>query len=172
MHFIDQKKKKNRERETKWQRMKQGRREDCFWFSMNLIILIWNVRGANNRNKRKIIKSLIKDHRVDLVCLQETKIQEMSTTIVRSLGVGRFLDWVALDSNGAAGSILIFWDNRVLNRLGVEMGEFLLSCRFKNGIDGLTLVFTRVYGPGVATLENIFGRSWGLLGVYGRILGV
>ena len=108
---------------------------------MNLIILIWNVRGANNQNKRKIIKSLIKDHRVDLVCLQETKIQEMSTTIVRSLGVGGFLDWVALDSNGAAGSILIFWDNRVLNRLGVEMGEFLLSCRFKNGIDGLTLVF-------------------------------
>ena len=59
---------------------------------MKLCLLTWNVRGANNCNKRKVIKALIKKNRVDLVCLQETKIQEMSTGIVRSLGVGRFLE--------------------------------------------------------------------------------
>ena len=91
---------------------------------MNLKILIWNVRGANNRNKRKIIESLIKDDKVDLVCLQETKIQEMSVVIVRSLSVGNFLDWVALNSNGAAGGILIFWDNRVLKLLGWRWVNF------------------------------------------------
>ena len=59
---------------------------------MKLHMLTWNVRGANNCDKRKVIKALIKKNRVDLVCLQETKIQEMSTGIVRSLGVGRFLE--------------------------------------------------------------------------------
>ena len=59
---------------------------------MKLQLLTWNVRGANNCDKRKVIKALIRKNRVDLVCLQETKIQEMSTGIVRSLGVGRFLE--------------------------------------------------------------------------------
>ena len=59
---------------------------------MKLRLLTWNVRGANNCDKRKVIKALIKKNRVDLVCLQETKIQEMSMSIIRSLEVGRFLE--------------------------------------------------------------------------------
>ena len=46
----------------------------------------------NDNEKRKVIKALIKSHKVDLVCLQETKMQEMSIRIVRSLGVGRCLE--------------------------------------------------------------------------------
>ena len=45
---------------------------------MKLKILSWNIRGANDRIKRKVIKALIRSQKVDLVCLQETKIQEMS----------------------------------------------------------------------------------------------
>ena len=41
---------------------------------MKIRLLSWNVRGANNCDKRKVIKALIKKNRVDLVCLQETKI--------------------------------------------------------------------------------------------------
>ena len=50
--------------------------------------LSWNVRGGNDEVKRKVIKTLIKDQNVDLVCLQETKIHGMSTRIVRSLWGG------------------------------------------------------------------------------------
>ena len=63
----------------------------------------WNVRGANDREKRKLIKDVIKTQKADLVCLQETKLQEMMSVIVRSLGVGRCLEWGALNSRGAAG---------------------------------------------------------------------
>ena len=49
---------------------------------MKLRILSWNVREANDYEKRKVIKALIKDQNVDLVCLQETKMQEMSERIV------------------------------------------------------------------------------------------
>ena len=54
---------------------------------MKLKILSWNVRGINNLDKRKLIKAFIKSHRVDVVCIQETKIQNMDSSIVRSLGV-------------------------------------------------------------------------------------
>ena len=52
---------------------------------MRLRILSWNVRGVNDRDKRKLIKNVIKTQKVDLVCLQETKTQEMTHGIVRSL---------------------------------------------------------------------------------------
>ena len=50
------------------------------------------MKRVNDRDKRKIIKSMIKSQRVDVVCLQETKIKEMTMGIVRSLRVGRHLD--------------------------------------------------------------------------------
>ena len=59
---------------------------------MKIRILFWNVRGGNDRDKRKIIKLVLKSQMVDEVCLQETKIKEMTTGLVRSLGVGRHLD--------------------------------------------------------------------------------
>ena len=64
--------------------------------------------GVNDRDKRKIIKSIIKSQKVDVVCLQETKIKEMTTRLVRSLGVGRNIEWRAVNSRGATGGILVF----------------------------------------------------------------
>ena len=55
---------------------------------MKLRILSWNVRGANDSDKRRIIKSIVKAQKMDLVCLQETKIQSLSCSLVPSLGVG------------------------------------------------------------------------------------
>ena len=75
---------------------------------MKIKILSWNVRGANDVNKRKVIKAFIKMQRVDVVCLQETKFKEVSTGLIRSLGAGRFLDWAALRAEGASGGIVIF----------------------------------------------------------------
>ena len=57
---------------------------------------------------------MIKTQKADLVCLQETKIQEMISGIVRSLGVGRCLEWGALNARGVAAGVVVFWDNRVL----------------------------------------------------------
>ena len=59
---------------------------------MKVKILSWNVRGANDSSKRKVIKAMIRNQMVDLFYLQETKIQTMSKGVVRSLGSGRFLD--------------------------------------------------------------------------------
>ncbi|RVX11941.1 hypothetical protein CK203_009552 [Vitis vinifera] len=124
-----------------------GQRESVDSCPMKLKIISWNVRGVNDSSKRKIIKNYIRNQRVDLMCIQETKIQEMSEGIVRSLGTGRFIDWRALNAEGAAGGILICWDKRVLDILDWEKGHFTLSCRFKTIENGATWVFTGVYGP-------------------------
>ena len=70
---------------------------------MRIRIVSWKLRGVNDREKRKLIKDVIKTQKTDLVCLQETKLQEMTSAIVRSLGVGRCLEWGALNSRSAVG---------------------------------------------------------------------
>ncbi|RVX11718.1 Transposon TX1 uncharacterized 149 kDa protein [Vitis vinifera] len=94
---------------------------------MNVRLLSWNVRGVNDRSKRKVIKSVIRSQKVDLFCIQETKMQVMSEEVVRSLGPGRSLDWKALNAMGTAGGVLICWEKRSLEMLGVEEGQFSIS---------------------------------------------
>ncbi|RVX16492.1 hypothetical protein CK203_006036 [Vitis vinifera] len=48
------------------------------------------VEGTR-KSKRKIIKLVIKNQKVDLFCIQETKVQVMSEEMARSLGRGDFL---------------------------------------------------------------------------------
>ena len=60
----------------------------------------------------------------------------MSRGLVRSLGVGRFLEWGAMVSRGAVGGIVVFWDNRVLELVDLEKGVFSIFCHFKNCEDG------------------------------------
>ena len=98
---------------------------------MKIKILSWNVWGVNDKNKRSSIKALIRAQKVDLVCLQETNMSQMSLGVVRSLGVGRFLDWGVLNARGATGGVLVFWDKRVLELVGMEVGLFSISCWFK-----------------------------------------
>ena len=74
---------------------------------MKIRILSWNVRGANHSSKRKVIKAYLKSQKVDMVCLQETKLKEATRGIVRSLSIGRNMDWVTLNAKEAFGEILI-----------------------------------------------------------------
>eukprot|EP00261_Vitis_vinifera_P033865 XP_019075108.1 PREDICTED: uncharacterized protein LOC109122518 [Vitis vinifera] len=114
---------------------------------MKLRILSWNVRGVNDSAKRKVIKAMIRSQRVDMFCLQETKIQSMTEGLVRSLGTGRFLNWGTVDAQGTAGGILICWDKRTLELMELEVGCFSISCRMRNVDDGRVWMFTGVYGP-------------------------
>ena len=50
------------------------------------------MRGANDGSKRKVIKSVVRKQKVNLICIQETKIQVLFDRVVRSLGSGRFLN--------------------------------------------------------------------------------
>lgn len=70
---------------------------------MRLCILLWNVRGINEGDKCRVIKSLICSHLADLICLQEPKGQQMSTHLMRRFGVGRCLEWGAVEARGQAG---------------------------------------------------------------------
>ena len=130
---------------------------------MKLKLLSWNVRGANNPNKRNVIINFIRSQMVDLVCLQETKIQELSSAIARSLGVGRLAEWKVVEAEGTAGGILVFWDTRKLELVETEIGHFSVTCKFKNVEDGFLWAFTGVYGPVKRSKRELFWEELGAL---------
>lgn len=72
-----------------------------------------------------IIESLITWQKVNLACLQETKSEDLSTSLVCSLATGRFLKWAPVDSRVVSGRVLVFfWDNRVLYLVDMEVGDY------------------------------------------------
>ena len=128
---------------------------------MKFKILSWNVRGANAPDKRKVIKNFLRSYRADLVCLQETKVQEMTIDLVRSLGVVRQLNWKELNAEGSAGGILFLWDNSRISLVDFVVGSFSVSCLFKMPEDRFQWAFTGVY----RLVENSFRESfWEELG--------
>ena len=56
--------------------------------------------------------------------------------VVCSLGTGRFLEWGAVNARGVAGGILVFWDNKVLELVDMELGLYSIFCCFKSCDDG------------------------------------
>ncbi|RVW87143.1 hypothetical protein CK203_027009 [Vitis vinifera] len=80
----------------------------------------------------------------------------MSQQMVNSVGIGRFLNWASVDARGAAGGLLLLWDNRVLENLEVERGGYSISIRFRNCVDGFTWIFSGVYGPVISSEKEDF----------------
>jgi len=42
---------------------------------MKFKLVTWNVRGLNDRDKRRLVKSVMKGWNADIICLQETKLE-------------------------------------------------------------------------------------------------
>ena len=61
----------------------------------------------------------------------------------------------------AVGGIVVFWDDKVLELVGMEVGVYSISYRFKNYDDGFVWIFTGVYGP---TLGGVREDFWADLG--------
>ena len=70
---------------------------------MNLKIISWNVRGLNEWDKRLRVRNLIRNWRLDIVCLQETKMELITRVVILSLWGGQHVDWSYLGSWGASG---------------------------------------------------------------------
>lgn len=87
-------------------------------------ILIWNVRGLNSSARHDSVRTIVEAARVDVVCLQETKMAAVSRRVFLSMLGIDFSDFLELPANGASGGILIVWrcslattgENRVDNR--------------------------------------------------------
>uniref|UniRef100_A0A2N9J7V4 Endonuclease/exonuclease/phosphatase domain-containing protein n=1 Tax=Fagus sylvatica TaxID=28930 RepID=A0A2N9J7V4_FAGSY len=112
--------------------------------------------GLNNPRKREIVKKLLRDWRCDVVCLQETKLDQIDLRLVRSLWSNQFVGWEAVNAVNIAGSILLMWDKMVFDKIDSHLSTFSVSCTWKGVVDGFDWSCTGVYGPIVESSKGAF----------------
>jgi len=98
--------------------------------------------GINDRDKR-LLKNILRDWSCNLVCIQETKLEEVQLSDFRG---NQSMDFVALKAQGSAGGIIVMWDKNFFNLVSSSCGEFAITCLFQLVGRDFEWAFTGVYG--------------------------
>jgi exonuclease III len=64
-----------------------------------------------------MVGNLLRQWRADIVCLQETKLEFISRSLVRSIWGCPYVEYYYVASKRASGGILLMWDRRVVSKL-------------------------------------------------------
>jgi exonuclease III len=88
-----------------------------------MIVLSFNIRGLGGRMKRRRIRELVREHNVDFLAIQETKLEVVSDQICFSLWGSSNCGWAFFPSEGASGGILSIWGKNNSNLIFTFMGE-------------------------------------------------
>lgn len=110
-------------------------------------ILSFNVRGAGSTVKSKEVRDLIYKLNVDVCCLQETKLENMSEFMARSLwGDGNF-GWVVRNSCGRSGGIMTLWNSEVFSAASTWHMEGAVIVNGLWGAERRSCCIINVYAP-------------------------
>ena len=153
-----------------WPHLREGVKGMIFVLNPNPTSLSFWERWSFN--KWKVIKALIKTQKVDLVYHLDNKLQEMSGGLCRVCDGANAYMWSAINLMGVMGGVVVFGDNRVLQVLDGGARRLSISCWLRNcedihlgALHGFMVLYRR-------RIKKVLGSSWGLLEVYGTILGV
>lgn len=95
----------------------------------NLKFVIWNVCGLNARARRLAIRSLIATSDASVVCLQETKMELISSSIVLEVLGPEFNGYLYLPAEGTRGGIVLAWKSRVVTISDPMLTTNILTAR-------------------------------------------
>ncbi|KAL8506366.1 hypothetical protein ACS0TY_017299 [Phlomoides rotata] len=110
-------------------------------------ILCYNVRGLGKKAKRREIRDIIKKQNIDLCCIQETKMEEVSKNRCAGLWGDSNFYWAYSESEGRAGGILSIWKNDVFHKSSSWNVRGVLVVNGFFSEDGGRGVLLNVYAP-------------------------
>jgi exonuclease III len=87
-----------------------------------MIVGSFNIRGLGSRVKRRRIRDLVRDEKLDFLALHETKLQIIPESLPRSLWGNDDCSWAFLPSKGNSGGILSIWGNSHLSLIFTFVG--------------------------------------------------
>ena len=150
---------------------------------LELAVLVWNVRGANNPAKRRALQLFFSDKLCNIVCLQEVKIEVLSRSLVIEMLGSCFGDnYVYLPAIGFRGGILIAYtcDFQITVDPLTVASRFSITGSVVNRTDNTTWAITAVYGPQedaqkvefmqeIRLIKTLVQERWMILGDFNLI---
>jgi len=112
------------------------------------LLLNWNVRGLNNKARRKVVKDLMQQKRCTIVTLQETKLANVTAQdITETLGTRFSTQFAFLPAQGTRGGALVAVDEDYYTITHSEFREHTVSVCITSNQCLATWWITVVYGP-------------------------
>lgn len=119
-------------------------------------MLVRNVRGLNMRARRSVVRELLLQERVGVLCLVETKIEDLSLAMANDL-MGTSFDYVLLPSVGASGGIIVALHRDDWSSPHHATRQFSVTIRLEPiGLAAAPWSLSVVYGPVVDDLKTDF----------------
>lgn len=122
---------------------------------INYNVLVWNIRGLNNRAPSNAVRVVVENASASVVCLIETKLEGVDQSRISAMLGTRFDGFVALPATGTAGGIIMAWDSSVVSVPAFRIDTFSVTAELSFA-DGSQWSLTTVYGPTDDTLKPLF----------------
>lgn len=147
-----------------------------------MIVLSFNTRGVGGLLKRKKIRELVKEQRVDFLAIQQTKKEVITEALCRNLWGDDNFRWAFLPSVGNSGGILSIWrkskSNLIYSFVGegivgvcLEWGPLRRRCLVVNVYSKCDLVGKQRLWEKLVWLRNSLGvGAWCLIGDFNFVL--
>uniref|UniRef100_A0A8I6WKI3 Endonuclease/exonuclease/phosphatase domain-containing protein n=1 Tax=Hordeum vulgare subsp. vulgare TaxID=112509 RepID=A0A8I6WKI3_HORVV len=123
-------------------------------------IVVWNVRGLNSRARRCAIRWLLCTTRASIVCLQETRMALICSSIVLDTLGSEFDGSIYLPTDGTRGGILIAWKSRVVTIFDPLFTQNAITVKVCVP-SGAPWWLTTVYGPKATQISSCSCKSCG-----------
>ncbi|KAL8497360.1 hypothetical protein ACS0TY_020881 [Phlomoides rotata] len=122
-------------------------------------VLSYNVRGAGRREKRREVREMIAKLKVDICCLQETKMEEVNMKICKSIWGNSNFDWSWHSAVGNSGGILTIWNREVFQKINSWSREGMLVVNGRWTEDGTECMIINVYAPNSASQRKVLWET-------------
>lgn len=155
----------------------------CFPMSEQKCLLFnWNVRGLNNKARRKVVRDMVQDYSCTIVALQETKLDLVQAAdISESLGDKFSRQFAYLPAQGTRGGALIAVDEDYYTITQSEYRQHTVTVCISSAQCVSSWWITVVYGPQgdhekleflgeLRDIKAAVGEQWLIIGDFNLIL--
>jgi exonuclease III len=113
----------------------------------NIKILSWNVGGLNSSERCLTVHETVAATPCQIVCLQETKLQNIDLPLATFLGAYKFDRFALKPAAGTRGGIILLWKDAEIDMSNVRIGRYSLSAEVTLRHCMTSFFLSTVYSP-------------------------
>ncbi|GAU32903.1 hypothetical protein TSUD_152630 [Trifolium subterraneum] len=122
-------------------------------------VLAKGSRGLGAVEKRRELRRLVSDKKVDILCIQESKLEVVEDRLARSIWGSDDVEYSFKPSVGASGGIVTMWNPKVVDVWSTTCLSSCLIIQGKFYKDDLAFCLANVYAPCDARGRSLLWRE-------------
>ncbi|GLT28567.1 hypothetical protein SLA2020_034900 [Shorea laevis] len=110
-----------------------------------MILLSINIRGLGGVGKKRDIREKVAKHKVEILFIQETKLETIDNRLCKMIWDSENFEWVAQSAKGTSGGMLIIWNSSMFKYLNTFQGDGFLGVFGLSGSENIPCYLVNIY---------------------------